>query len=320
MSLEVSLFALEILQSAYASVQDGGRLGAEHWGVARSGFADARHGQLANALCGNELKAAVLEIFVGRFIARFLTNTCFATAGAQVKLFLDGTEVPVGAKILAREGSILSLGPARRGRILYLALPGGIDVQAVLGSCATDLGAGFGGLDGRLLHAGDHLRWRAVDAVPPRSHAYLAPLAETEALRFVPAEWLHLEVIERFIGTLWRVHPQSQRSGVRLLGPNLPPLAHDGVSRAVVPGAIQLPPEGLPIVLGVDAQTIGGYPLLGTLIAADLWRLAQLGASQPLRFQPCDLTCAYQLAGLERSDFQRALIGIEHHFGTAHCG
>ena len=294
-----------------------GRIGVEHWGVARAGFADARHARLANALCGNPLDVAALEIFVGRFVARFSEACCFASAGANVSLTLDGTVIPVGAKILARKGSILKLGKSQNGRILYLALPGGVLAQSVLGSRATDLNAGFGGLEGRLLKAGDLLRSAALDTQPPRTRAYLAPSQPRSTLRFVPCHALEQAHSRRFAERTWGVHAQSQRSGVRLVGEALPAIAHDGISRAVVPGVIQLPPNGQPIVLGVDAQTIGGYPVLGTLISADLWRLAQLNTADSVRFEECTLAQAQAISQAEYVDFQRALMGIEHCCGRA---
>lgn len=309
--------ALEILQCAYASIQDAGRVGAEHWGVARAGFADARHGQLANALCGNALDVAAIEIFVGRFVARFREDCCFATAGANVSLTLDDKPIAVGAKVLARAGSVLKLGRSWHGRILYLALPGGVLVEPVMGSRSTDLNAGFGGMHGRILKAGDSIFCRVLDTHPPRSRAFLASLSGSPVLRYVP--WLKApsDSSERFAQTIWRIHPQSQRAGVRLIGEPLAPIADDGISRAVVPGVIQLPPNGLPIILGVDAQTIGGYPVLGTLIAADLWRLAQLSPAEAVRFEVCNLAQAQQIGALQYAEFQRSLIGIERSYGPA---
>lgn len=311
------ILALEILQSAYASIQDDGRVGAEHLGVARAGFADARHGRLANALCGNVLDAPALEIFVGRFTARFQDDCCFATAGATASVRLDGAEIPVGAKLLARKGSVLTLGRASYGRLIYLALPGGIRITPVLGSHATDLAASFGGYEGRLVRAGDLLQSVKPDVCMPLSRAFLAPMRRPSVLHFVPDPRIEPEVLTRFIGSEWRVNPQSQRAGTRLIGTPLPAMHHDGVSRGVVPGVIQIPPDGLPILLGVDAQTIGGYPVIGTLVASDLGRLAQWDVSATLRFAPCTVADAQRLAAAEAAEFARILLGIAHSYGIA---
>ena len=298
--------SLKIHRAAYASIQDGGRFGFESIGVGRAGFADARHAELANLLVGNSPNSALIEIFAGAFEADFLCDIDFSTAGAVADLRLDGVAVQIGARVRARRGQRLSLKQVSAGRILYLALAGGIELAPVLGSLSTDLDSAFGGLQGRLLRALDELSTTPATTNLPISRAWLAPnLPDHTPLRIMVAHNCPEELAAQFLDAKWRISPQSQRSGMRLqtAAADLPmnPPEHDGISRGVVPGVIQLPPNGLPIVLGVDAQTVGGYFVLGVVIAVDLWRIAQAVPGQIASFQVVSIEQAQALSQAARA-------------------
>ncbi len=305
---------LKIHRAAYASIQDGGRFGFEAIGVGHAGFADARHAELANLLVGNPPNAALVEVFAGAFEVEFLHDIDFATAGAVCDLRLDGISVQIGARVHALRGQRLALKKVHAGRVLYLALAGGIALTPVLGSCATDLVSEFGGLAGRLLRALDVLNTAPVAKALPTSRASLvANLPDQTPLRVLLAHDCPQLVVEQFCQTGWRVSAQSQRSGMRLEYANstdvpMPSPAHDGISRGVVPGVIQLPPNGLPIVLGVDAQTVGGYFVLGVVIAVDLWRIAQAVPGQSVNFQAVSIKQAQALS--QAQAFERARLEL----------
>ena len=306
---------LKIHRAAYASVQDGGRFGFEHIGVGRGGFADARHAELANLLVANLPNAALIEIFAGAFEVEFLCDIDFATAGAVSDLRLDGVSVQVGARVHARSGQRLALKKVSTGRVLYLALAGGIEVPLVLGSSSTDLVSAFGGLDGRLLQAKDALSTATAANFLPPSGAWLAPnLPDQTPLRVLLAHNCPKVLAEQFLQTEWRVSAQSQRSGMRLENsPGGLPLTvpkHDGISRGVVPGVIQLPANGLPIVLGVDAQTVGGYFVLGVVIAVDLWRIAQAVPGEIACFQAVSIEQAQALRKAQSSISARLELAV----------
>lgn len=293
--------SLKIHRAAYASIQDGGRFGFEHIGVARAGFADARHAELANLLLANVPTAALVEVFAGAFEVEFLRDIDFATAGAVCDLRLDGISISIGARVRARCGQRLALKKISAGRILYLALAGGLALAPVLDSSATDLVSAFGGFAGRLLRAKDVLNTALMAHVLPPSRAWIAAnLPDPTPLRVLLAHNCPNALAEQFFQSTWRVSVQSERSGMRLenfaTGLPLPVPEHDGISRGVVPGVIQLPPNGLPIVLGVDAQTVGGYFVLGVVIAVDLWRIAQAMPGQIARFQAVSIEQARALA------------------------
>jgi biotin-dependent carboxylase-like uncharacterized protein len=216
---------------------------------------------------------------------------------------------------------VLNLAPPASGGVGYLCVAGGIDVPAVLGSRSTDLKAGFGGFEGRPLRRGDRIGWQAPAAAPPlpntRGFGIQALKASTAdghgpaatEVRVLPAaEWAGFtdEAIDAFIATRWKISPNSNRQGVRLEGPTLAMRSKpELLSHGIVPGVVQVPPSGLPIVMQCDAQTAGGYPKIATVIAADLWRVAQTPASGHLRFRTTTLQEAQDADAAQRDYLAR---------------
>lgn len=270
------------------SVQAAGRPGHRRLGVGRAGAADRGALLAANAALGNAADAAGLECTLVGPVLRFLRPTRFALAGADLGAVLErgdlGTwPVPPHRAVLGRPGSVLSFTGRRRGCRAYLAFAGGIDVPVVLGSRSTDLGAGFGGHAGRALRAGDLLALglaAARDGRTAESRSAREPPASDATLRVVLGPQLESfgpRAVARFLGDTWAVDATSDRIACRLSGERL---AHRGpaeiVTDGMVPGCVQVPPDGQPIVMLADCPTTGGYPKIATVIDADLDRLAQL--------------------------------------------
>jgi biotin-dependent carboxylase-like uncharacterized protein len=296
------------------SVQDAGRPGLAGEGVTTGGAADPWSLAVANALVANPPGAAGLEATLLGPTLRALVPVTIALAGAMSgRLVETGERVPVGASIRLRAGSTLALGAADDGARGYLAIPGGIDVPVVLGSRSTDLRAGFGGLDGRALRPGDRLSafssdLETSDSVPELSShdptpavarwpGHPSPATSSAApIRVMPgphAERLGLAAMDAFEGATWTVAPASDRQGLRLEGASVSPTTlHEVASHGVVTGAIQLPPDGRPIVLLVDRQPTGGYPVIAVVITADLARLGQLAPGMAVRFRVVDQDAA----------------------------
>ena len=281
-----------------ASVQDLGRHGHRQLGVCPGGALDALALTLANRLVGNAADAAGLELTLGNCSLRFAQDTRIALAGDDFEARIDGVSLNPLWSVPVRAGQTLTLGGANRhrgkaGLRSWLAAAGGIDVPLLLGSRSTDLKAGFGGLDGRVLRKGDTLalgpsaltsEQREARAFGVRGPAQWEPQAAAESadltvLRVLPGPEAHQyseSVRARFQAAHWRITPQSNRMGSRLDGPALQREAvGDMLSSAVIPGTVQVPPSGQPIVLMGDAQTTGGYPRIAVVIRADLWKLAQ---------------------------------------------
>ena len=288
--------ALEVIAPGFlTTVQDGGRAGFRRYGVGGSGPLDAEAHARANRAVGNESEAAALECtFVGPTL-RFLRTTSFAVAGADLGARLERDDlgswpVPAGIRVVARGGNVLSFEGRRSGCRAYVAFAGGIDVPRVLGSRATDLMSGFGGLAGRGLAEGDTLALlepgRGGEGRSEMDSRSSGTEGEDDAtVRVVLGPQDHdfpAEAIEHLLFATWAVRANSDRAGCRLEGPRL---THRGepeiVSDGMVPGCIQVPPDGQPIVMLADGPTTGGYPKIATVVRADLCRLAQLvpGAS-----------------------------------------
>ncbi len=278
--------SVEVLEPGLlTTVQDAGRAGWRRIGVGGAGAADARALLQANEAIGNPPSAAALECLIGGPSLLFHAPTFFALGGADLGALLERSDlgpwpVPLGATVLARPGNVLRFGGRRSGCRAILALQGGIDVPVVLGSRSTDLHSAFGGLAGRGLAAGDRIALRPAAGAGRGRESKPATAAARPTLRVAlgpQAENLERESIELFLSTTWRVGPSSDRVGCRLEGPRL---RHHGpaeiLSDGMVPGSIQVPPDGRPIVMLADAPTTGGYPKLGTVLSADLPKLAQL--------------------------------------------
>jgi len=288
---------LEILQAGPLTlVQDLGRPGLRHLGVGAGGAFDAPALQRANALLGNAPGAAALELVAGPLRLRCDRDAWFSLAGAAFEARVDGRLQAPGMRWPLRAGQELRLDGPVSGQHGVLAVDGGIAVPLVLGARATALRGGFGGHEGRALRRGDRLPLGPARSLrgrrglhSPQPRPQLRALAGMELQQLDPASQI------AFWQSDWQLGPHGDRMGLRLSGPALRRTGAELASQAVMPGLVQLPPGGQPIVLGVDAQTTGGYPRLAHVIAADLWQLAQLRPGDRLRFVLVDLAQARAL-------------------------
>ena len=267
------------------SVQDAGRAGHRRIGVSGAGPMDARAHAAANRAVGNPPGAATLECTVAGPALAFLAPVRFAVAGADLGAVLERADlgawpVPSGSAVLARPGNVLRFAGRRSGCRAYVALAGGIDVPPVLGSRSTDLPSAFGGVLGRGLATGDRLGVERAAGGAETAAPAGGPLPSRACVRVVlgpQADHFDADAIARFLASPWRVGATSDRVGCRLEGE---PLRHLGpaeiLSDGMVPGSIQVPPDGQPIVMAADGPTTGGYPKIATVVTADLPLLAQL--------------------------------------------
>lgn len=281
---------LEIVRAGQmTTVQDGGRFGWRGQGVAAGGACDAFALRVANALVGNVSGEAGLEWTLTGPELRFEAPALVALAGGDFGL-------PRGRPLAVGAGETLRLGPAVSGCRGYLAVAGGIPVADVLGGRGTALRGGFGGWAGRPLRRGDRLPLRpragrsAAWFVDPQIFPGYADEVTVRVLAGAEAAEFDRDWLDR----MFRVTPQSDRTGLRLSGERLAGRASaELVSRPVAPGTIQVPPDGQPIVLLADAQTIGGYPQLAHVITVDLPLLAQLRPGDSVRFREVTLDEAH---------------------------
>lgn len=279
---------LEVIAAGpMVTVQDLGRHGLRHQGVSAAGPMDAPAHRLANALVGNADGAALLEFagVGGRFRATRALR--FAVTGGAVPVTVEGRPLPAGESHRLAPGEVLAIGALNGATWGYLALSGGLAVPLVLGSRATHLRSGLGGWQGRRLAPGDRLPLGPEVEGPCLRPARSWP-REEGPIRIVlgPQEEAFAPEIRARLTEPFTVTPQRDRMAMVLGGTELPAISHDIVSDGTVPGSIQVPGSGRPLILMAESQTTGGYPKIATVISADLPRLAQMPTGATLRFRP----------------------------------
>ncbi|WP_425410760.1 biotin-dependent carboxyltransferase family protein [Hyphococcus sp.] len=271
----------KIVQPGLATmVQDLGRPAQRHLGVPLSGGADPVSLALANAAAGNSDNTPALECTIKGPVLTFEKNVTFAMAGADMAPRLNGAEAPLYQPIEAKAGDTLELAASKTGARMYIAFQGGVAGDRFLGGVSTYLPAAIGGFQGRLLRAGDTLysadrNLFAPREIPPSMRAILSNTFVLRATRGPETD--SFKGSEYIFGSRWTVGRRASRMGAQLEGTALkleqaPPMA----SSPVFPGTVQCPPDGAPFLLLADAQTVGGYPRIAQVIAADLHLAGQL--------------------------------------------
>ncbi len=285
---------LEILSPGpLTTIQDRGRFGFGQYGVPRSGALDSFSLRVGNRLVGNEEGEACLEITLMGLVVRALQDLVVAVTGAHLTPHSNGEPLAMWEARLVKEGDCLSFKGPKAGCRAYLAVGGGIGVPLVMGSRSTTLSAGFGGLDGRPLRKGDvlksaslHVPLKAFGSLPSAciptygSHCDIRMLPGPHDHHFSSKAW------ETFLTSSYAVTEHADRTGIRLAGPAIRKkagLRASILSEAVVPGAIQIPGDGRPIIILTETVT-GGYRKIATVISADLPLLAQLKPGDAVRF------------------------------------
>ena len=281
--------ALEVLRTgALATVQDLGRPGFAHLGVSGSGAADRGSLRLANRLVGNPESAAGIEVVLGGFAVRLLARPgVVAVTGARCSVRADGRLLAMDSPLQVSAETVLELGAPEAGLRTYLAVRGGLDVAAVLGSRSTDTLSGLGPdalTEGVELPVGsDELEAPSVD-IAPQPHP---PAELVLGVRVGPRDdWFADGAVDQLCSTGWQVSSDTDRVGIRLDGE---PLERRGdgelKSEAMVRGSIQVPRGGRPIVFGADHPVTGGYPVIAVVDGDDMDLAAQARPGQTLRFR-----------------------------------
>ncbi|MET7388484.1 biotin-dependent carboxyltransferase family protein [Streptomyces sp. NPDC005529] len=279
--------ALSVVRAgALTTVQDQGRPGHAHLGVPRSGALDAPAAALGNRLVGNATGAAVLETTLNGCSLRPRSTVVVAVTGAPCPVTVDGRPAGWGAAVRVPAGALLDIGPACAGVRSYVAVSGGVAVDPVLGSRSTDLLSGLGPAplaDGTVLPLGcPGAPYARVDVVP-----HPAPPAEL-VLRVTPGpreDWFPGSAVRTLTTRSYRVSSASNRIGLRTDGPSLErAVSGELLSEGMVLGAVQVPPDGRPVVFLADHPTTGGYPVIAVVRETDLPAAAQAVPGTPVRF------------------------------------
>jgi antagonist of KipI len=320
---------------ALSTLQDLGRFGYQRYGVIVDGVMDEWSHRVANILVGNRETEATLEMTLIGPSLRFDDAALIAICGADLSPRIGEREVPMDSPVLLRAGSQLEFGRRRSGCRAYLAVHGGYDVAPVMDSKSTYLRGGFGGFQGRALRKDDIIaigeseatnHYRALMQMSSsRDHPFSAP-AFTLVARSVPDESAAQSVRvvagpqwdgfaaaaqQAFLDSEFAITANSDRMGYRLEGAKLVPReAIEMISEGVSFGTVQVPPDGNPIILMADCQTIGGYPKIAQVASVDLPLLAQMMPGQRMRFEWISLDEAQSLYLARQHDFAQVSLSV----------
>ncbi|MET0444826.1 MAG: biotin-dependent carboxyltransferase family protein [Pseudorhodoplanes sp.] len=295
------------------SVQDIGRFGAQRYGLVPSGAVDRLAMAAANALLGNPLFAATLELGP--------LNSVFTAKGGAVRVALTGalrpadvagTPFAVNTTVTLADGESLNIGVARSGTFGYLAIEGGVRGEPMFGSLAVNARAGLGSPYPRPLQAADELLVATASAMTEKRIELPAPAEGPIRVVLGPQDDEFAEGKDLFFNSDWKISATSDRMGYRLEGPEIKHLhGHNIVSDGTVNGSIQIPGNGQPIVLMPDRGTSGGYPKIATVISADLGRFGQTQPGMPFRFKAVSMAEA-QAAYRAYAELLQSLPGRVH--------
>ena len=286
----------EVIQPGpLTTIQDRGRSGYQQFGVPTSGAVDNYAYRIGNLLVGNAEEAAALEITLLGCQLRALREIMIAITGADLAATVNGAPAPAWESLSLKQGDVLSLPRLNSGCRAYLAVAGGIAVPKVMKSASTYTKAGIGGFRGRLLHKGDILQANqsttSVKVVRMPSE-YIPVYGNQIEIRVIPGPQDDLfteEGISTFLNSDYTVSAQADRMGYRLEGPRIQHRHEaDIISDGIPLGAVQVPGDGLPIILLVDRQTTGGYTKIATTISVDIPRIAQAKPGDKINFKKVD--------------------------------
>lgn len=291
------------------TIQDLGRTGFQKYGVIVSGAMDPLACRLANVLVGNPESEATLEMTLSGPVIQFETDALISICGGDLNPSVNGEPVPMWRPVFIKKGAKLDFGYAKQGCRAYLAVAGGLDVKAVMGSKSTYLRAGLGGYLGRALQAGDKIPFgplfnvseKLMNALTARNdgrpftasswrvardiYPSMKRPAAIRAIKGPQFDWFDAKSQRGFYQKEFKVTSRSDRMGYRLEGRPLNlKQQRDMISDAINFGSIQVPPDGRPIILMADRQTVGGYPKIGQIASVDLPVVAQTKPGERISF------------------------------------
>lgn len=297
--------AFRVLQPGlFTTIQDLGRYGYESQGVPTSGAMDEFAFRIANILLGNEENAPALEITMLGPTLEVLEDVAVAITGAQLPVEVNGKKRTVWTSFPLKKGDVLSLGAVSSGCRAYLAVNGGFKADVAMGSASTYTRGKLGGLEGRPLKKED-LLFRELGNKPARFYRvderYVPTyknVAEIGVILGPQDDYFDEENIRLFLNSTYAITKDSDRMGYRLEGPQIrAKQKHDIITDGIVPGVIQVPASGNPIIMLKDAQTTGGYAKIATCIWSDLPKLAQLKPGDKVKFIAISVEEAQKLLG-----------------------
>lgn len=307
----------EVIQpGAYTTIQDGGRFDYQQYGVPICGVVDSFAYRVANALVGNSQGQAVLEATVFGPTLKVLNQGLIAVTGGNLSPFLNNAPLPMWESVTIRPGDMIQFKGVKGGCRAYVAVAGGIDVPIVMGSRSTYVAGKIGGIDGRPLAAGDRLnKGQGIAKAGNRVPSNLIPTySNSIEIRVIlgPQDDYFSEGIEKFLSSTFKVSDKADRMGYRLEGDMI--THRDGVEKSIVsepsvPGGIQVPPDGQPIILLVE-QTVGGYTKIATIISPDIGKVGQAKPGDQIYFKQVDIEEAHRILKVEEEKIESINVSL----------
>lgn len=302
------------------TVQDWGREGFQQFGVPVSGVMDRRALRLANILVGNDEKEGVLEITIMGPMADFTTDAVIAVTGGDLGAKINGKEIPMYRALEVKAGDSLSFGPPKSGSRAYLAVAGGFDVPAVMGSKSTNMKSKLGGFMGRKLGGGDELEFiKTVSTLPNmfarkvNPESFAAAQYELRVIMGPQDDTFTEKGIETFLSSVYTMSNESDRMGCRMEGDVIEHKdGGDIITDGLAFGAVQIPSHGQPIIMMSDHQTTGGYTKIANVISVDLPKIAQGRPGCRYTFKKVTVEEAQELYMAELSELKALKESIEN--------
>lgn len=278
-----------------SSIQDEGRRGFSDIGLTQSGAMDEMAFGYANFLVGNDFNTPCIEVALGGLVLKAQSDMCIAICGATMHPKLNGHTMSLWQIHQIKSGDMLAFAYASEGQFAYLAVAGGFQTPHLYGSFSTSVKEGLGGIEGRKLKAGDQLSTSGARCPMERrklEKQHIPHYPDEITLRLVKGyqeEMFDASAQATFFNSVYTFKGEGDRMGYRLSGEKVVPSATGILSEPICYGAVQIPSHGEPIVLLKERQTIGGYPKIGSVIAVDCFKLAQLRSSGRVRFAEVSL-------------------------------
>jgi antagonist of KipI len=302
----------EVIQpGAYTTVQDSGRFNYQQFGVPVCGVVDSFSYRVANALVGNDKGQAVLEATVFGPTLKVLQQGHIAVTGGNLTPHINNNPLPMWQSIAIHPDDILQFKGVKSGCRAYIAVTGGIDVPLVMGSRSTYVAGKIGGMNGRPLMAGDRLK-KGEEMAQPEGHVpseLIPEYSDDIEIRVIlgPQDNYFSDAIETFFASEFTVSTKADRMGYRLEGNAI--MHKNGVDKSIisepsVPGGIQVPPDGQPIILLVE-QTVGGYTKIATVISSDIGKVGQAKPGDRICFRQVDIEKAHQIVKEEEQRIEQ---------------
>ena len=283
--------SLKVLNAGlFSTIQDKGRIGFRKYGVPVSGAMDEKAYELSNWLVGNASDAPVLELTMSGGSYQFESEASIAITGSNMSPEINATPVPINKTLVVEGGDILSFKFSDRGCRTYLAIRGIMEIDLIMNSYSTYTVGGFGGFHGKTLKKGQVLIWKELQGkvetyeVEKTEIPYYSSKITVKVMPAPEWDWLSEKDKQVVLSQKFSVDSSSNRMGIRLTGNKVNTPDIQMTSSPVMPGIIQLPKSGEPIILMADGQTIGGYPRILKVLNNELWRLGQVKPGDTVSF------------------------------------